>query len=445
MKKEPVSLIFMILCFAVCVTASLGMLLFGPAQPKANERLAAAPKLQSDEGLNFAFLSDLSSYVSDRFFPRQALITARNSLRAKLGGPAEADVIAGRGGWLYYAQTLDDYTGVGAMTPAELASAARNLSLMQEYCDARDISFLFVPVPNKNSLYDAAMPDVGAKAEEHSARRLLRLLEDSGVRSLDLFALFRAQPEPLYFAHDSHWNARGAALAADAINTALGRSSAYFSAAFVEETPHTGDLFEMRYPAGHDPETDPVYPEPLRYERAGTDTRPDSITINTTGSGEGSLLMFRDSFGNSLYPYLADSFAAARFSRATTYNLSQAEQLGSSCVVVELVERNLRYLLNFCPVMPAPARDLTLPAPGPETVTLLTPEGQAAPEGCVLYRGVLPERFAGAPVYLICGDAAYEAFTGGDGSFQAFLPEGQTPTLAAAYAAQAMTVFQTIQ
>ena len=445
MKKEPFSLIFMILCFAVCVTASLGMLLFGPAQPRANERLAAAPKLRSEEGLNLHILSDISSYVSDRFFPRQELITARNALRAELGGPAEADVIAGRGGWLYYAQTLDDYTGVGAMTPAELGSAARNLALMQEYCDARDIAFLFVPVPNKNSLYDAAMPTVGAKAEEHSAQRLLRMLEGSGVRSLDLFPLFCAQSEPLYFAHDSHWNAKGAALAADAINAALGRSSAYFSAAFTGETPHTGDLFEMRYPAGRDPETDPVYPEPLRYERAGTDTRPDSITINTTGSGTGSLLMFRDSFGNSLYPYLADSFAAARFSRATAYNLSQTEQLGSDCVVVELVERNLRYLLEFCPVMPAPARVLPLPAPGPETVTLSVPEGQPALEGFVFYRGALPEGFAGAPVYLICGDTAYEAFTGGDGAFRAYLPEGQTPTLVAAYDEQTLTVFRTIQ
>ena len=441
MKKARLSLIFMLLCFAVCTAVSLGML-FAPAQPRANEILSAAPRIRTEAGVNVRFLSDLSDYISDRFFLRQELITARNALYALLGGPASADVLAGADGWLYYAPTLDDYTGLGAMDDAELASAVRNLSLMQEYCEAQGARFLFVPVPNKNSLYDAAMPDLGAKAQEHSAERLLRALEGRGVACLDLFSLFRGQPEILYFAHDSHWTAKGAALAADAINAALGRSSAYFAADFSAQTPHTGDLYEMRYPAGRDGETDGVYPDALRYTRAGSDTRPDSITINTSGGSAGSLLMFRDSFGNALYPYLADSFAAARFSRATAYDLAQTERLGADCVVVELVERNLRYLLRFFPVMPAPARTLALPPAVSGSVTLTAPEAQPALSGYTAYSGTLPEAYAGAPVYLICGDAAYEAFTGGDGSFQARLPEDQTPSLVAVKNENTLIVFQ---
>ena len=219
------------------------MLFSGPVQARANEHLSAPPALKTADGLNRRVLNDVSDYVSDHFFLRRELITAHNRLLSALGGGTANDVIAGADGWLYYAPTLDDYTGLGAFSDAELQSAARNLYLMQEYCDAHGLSFLFVPTPNKNSLYDAAMPSFGAKAEVHSAERLLRLLEASGVHTADLFSAFRGQKDILYFAHDSHWTSRGAALAADEINRALGRQSAYFAADFTESVPHTGDLF----------------------------------------------------------------------------------------------------------------------------------------------------------------------------------------------------------
>ena len=426
MKNERSDLLFLCLCLACCAALSLGMLFAGPAQPRANERLSAKPVLKTDDGVNLRYLNDASDYLSDRFFLRQALITAHNRLLSHLGGGTANDVIAGAEGWLYYAQTLDDYTGVGALSEAELAAAARNLYLMQEYCEERGVKFLFVPAPNKNSLYDGAMPSFGVKAEEHAAQRLLNLLEDSGVRYADLFSAFRAQTETLYFAHDSHWNAKGAALAADEINRALGRESAYFSDGFSAAAAHTGDLFEMRYPAAEDPETDFVYGGTLRYAREGSDTRPDAITINTTGGKDGTLLMFRDSFGNALYPYLADSFAAARFSRATAYNLTLADKLGADCVAVELVERNLRYLLRFTPMMPAPERTLPAAAATSDPITLSVSGTAQAMEGHTAWCGTLPGH-TGAQVFLCCGDTAYEAFTGGDGSFTAYLPADRTP------------------
>lgn len=49
-----------------------------------------------------------------------------------------------------------------------------------------------------------------------------------GVTYLDLFSLLGGQEETLYFRGDSHWNGRGAALAADSILEALGRPSPGF-------------------------------------------------------------------------------------------------------------------------------------------------------------------------------------------------------------------------
>ena len=424
MKKRP-EIAFALVCLLLCASLSMGMLIFGPAKAAANERLASKPQLSVKGKWNPDYLSDLAKYVGDRFFLRQELITARSKAAALLGSSTVEDVILGKRGWLYYGPTLGDYCGTDRLSEAELSAAARNLYLMGEYCERIGARFLFVSAPNKNTLYGENMPAYRA-AEEHDIHRLFPLLAKLGVPCADLYAAFEARSETLYFAHDSHWNSKGAALAADVINAAFGRESAYFAAPFEERTAHAGDLYEMLYPAGSDPETDPVCGLALDYVRQGSDTRPDSITINTTGGGKGTLLAFRDSFGNSLYPYLADSFASARFSRMTAYDLLLAEELDADCVLVELVERNLVYLIQNIPVMPAPERPLPDRAAHAGSLTLSLDAGGRAPAGCVLLRGALQEGEA-QRVYLAGGGKCWEAFLLEDGIFAAYVPADAAP------------------
>ncbi len=439
MKKWQ-EIVFSLICLFLCASLSLGLLAFGPAGAAANERLAAKPQFIVKDQWNRDYLSDLAQYVADRFFLRQELITARNRASALLGSSAVKDVILGKRGWLYYGPTLADYCGTAPLSDAGLAAAARNLSLMAEYCEGVGAGFLFVSAPNKNTLYGEYMPRYRASAA-HDIQRLFPLLKELGVPCADLYAAFAAQEETLYFAHDSHWNGKGAALAADVINAALGRSSAYFDAPFDRAERHDGDLYEMLYPAGTDPETGPVCTMPLNYERRGSDTRPDSITINTAGGGSGKLLAFRDSFGNDLYPYLADSFAEARFSRLTAYDLTLAEELGSDCVVVELVERNLVYLLQNVPVMPAPERPLPEPVMIVGELRLERSESGRAPEGCLLVRGTLSEDLLGQPIYLSAGSRCWEAFELENGGFAAYLPADASPDMIWVLGKQTTTAF----
>lgn len=424
MKKGKRSAVcFAVCCLLLCAVFSLGMLAFGPAGAGANERLAQKPKLSNKGKTNGSYLSQLADWIGDHFWLRQELITARNGLAALSGSSPVEDVILGREGWLYYAPTLEDYTGSAPLSDGDLASAAANLGLMAEYCRDRGLAFLFVPAPNKNSLYPEQMPGY-APAEERDIQRLLSLLPEENVPFADLYALFGEQGEILYYAHDSHWTVRGAALAADGINAALGRESRYFAGDFSEARRHDGDLYEMLYPAARDPETGPVHSGTLRYDREGTDTRPDSITINTSGDGTGVLLAYRDSFGNDLYPFLADSFASARFSRSTVYDLTAAEKLGADTVLVELVERNLSYLLTNVPKMPAPLRTLSGGEEAGGAVDLARSR-DGGPEGCVGYSGVLDP--AAGRVCLLSAGGCYEAFRRTEGGFTAWLPEGETP------------------
>ena len=423
MKKLP-KILFLLVIFALSAILSLGMLFAGPSEAGANERLANKPTLMQRDGtINENYLTDWAAFINDRFFLRQELISANNKLNTAIFGvTGTEDVILGEDGWLFYGTTLDDYTGQNPMSQRELFGAANNLALIQEACAARGQTFAFVIAPNKNSLYPEYMPDLGLKAEQTDARKILALLAEMGVNTVDLYAAFGAEEEALYFAHDSHWNSRGAALGADRINNALGRKSNYFDGEFSTAISHNGDLYEMLYPAFTDPETDPVYGGELNFTYESNATRADSVTLLTASQGDGSLLCYRDSFGNLLYPYLANSFGSCTFSRATAYDLETEAEF----IVIELVERNLDYLIRYQAVYFAPEREMDAPASRGEIAVQISSEDALG--GSLLVKGSLPEVPDGdSPIYILCENAVYEAACLGEADFGAYLPQGSEP------------------
>lgn len=418
MKKVLIP-IFVAGVFLLSVALSVGILFAGPAQAGANEVLSKAPVLVDKDGkLNDYFLNDASNWLKDHFFGRQELISVHNKTVSTVFHTSSSDdVILGTGDWLYYEPTLGDYTGTAAATDREIFMAANNLALMQEYCESQGREFAFMIAPNKNSLYPEHMPDYGTVSSKTNAQALHEKLEEKGVAYIDLFAVFGEQEEVLYFAHDSHWNSKGAALGADSINTAFGVQSHYFAADFSQREYHLGDLYEMLYPSFKDTEENPVYGGAFAFTFTSKATKPDSITLETASDKAGSLLCYRDSFGNLLYPYLADSYGTCRFSRAVSYDLTQ----DGDYVLIELVERNIPYLYTYLPVMAAPQRELSLPEAN-GSVTVQTKEAKT-PEAMLQVKGkldVVPDD--DSAIYVICDGIAYEAFCLADGGFGAYVP-----------------------
>lgn len=419
MGKKVLTWIFVAGVLLLSVTLVVGIVFAGPAQAGANEVLSKAPVLVDEDGkLNDYFLNDTATWLKDHFFGRQELISVHNKTVSTLfATSASDDVILGRDGWLYYEPTLGDYTGTSVMDEREVFCAANNLALMEEYCRSQGKAFAFVIAPNKNSLYPDNMPDYGAAHSRINAQALHKALEEKGVAYVDLFAAFDSCSEVLYFAHDSHWNSKGAAFGADCINAAFGVQSNYYGGDFSQSTDHLGDLYEMLYPSFGDTEKDPVYGGQLAFSYTGKATKPDSITLETASQKTGSLLCYRDSFGNLLYPYLADSYGTCRFSRSVSYDLT----LEGDCVLIELVERNISYLYTNLPLMPAPQREVTLP----EASATIQLESKSVknPEGMFRVKGTLPvvpdEK---SSVYVICDGAVYEAFCLSGGGFGAYVP-----------------------
>lgn len=450
--KKTLSLIFTVLFLAVCLVPGLGLLLTGGADAAANEILPAAPAIAADGDFNPDFLAETAAYVNGRFSFRLEGITAWAKLNAALFHTSTAEnVLLGHDGWLFYTPTIHDYTGDAPMTARELYCAARTLYLLQEYAENRGGDFLFTAAPNKNTLYPEYMPERTRLGGASNMDALYALLGEMGVSYLDLREVF-ARPsdpsrllhdeflqdvEPLYFKTDSHWNAKGAALAADALLAALGRESDYFADTVSAGATHRGDLYEMLYPAGRELEEDFTYAPGFPF--TANTQNPDRVTITTeSGTGTGALLCYRDSFGRNLYPYLAESFTSAEFSRRNEYTAATLPEGGT--LVIELVERNLRYLVEYDSLAPAPERDASLveAAASGEGKAVLTES--AGTEGYTVFSGtwdgMTPDDASN--VYVLSGGALYEAVPRPDG-FIVSLPDGSA--VDAVYAAAGGNLF----
>ena len=427
--KKPIKPIFCILLLLMCLLPLAVFVIAGPSAPGANERLAAKPRLTTGGSLNFDVLSDTTDYFDSHFGLRQELITANAAADAAVfHESATPEVLLGTDGWLYYAETLSGYTGADPMTARQLWCAAKNLALMQEYAQSQGADFLFVCAPNKNTVYPAHMPARETRAEGPSdLDRLEALLETQGTSFCDVRRTLQDAQALTYYRTDSHWNGYGSALACDAILSALGRESALAEEDFSLQ-PHTGDLYQMLYPASKQQEQGLSLARQRDFQYAGAVRGADDQLIRTESGGSGALLAFRDSFGNALHEDLAEAFASATFSRSMPYDLSLMQDAQPDTVLVELVERNLRWLCTRPPLLPAPEREAPAAQPGEQIVSVR--QSTSSYDDLLIYTGTFDSLTPDedSPVYAVLDGVCYEACLTETG-FQLLIPAGSELTL----------------
>lgn len=331
-----------------------GMTFWATNETTENTVLAEWPKWEENGKWNQEYLSEMGTYFEDHFAFRQQLVTANAVLRGKvLKDSATTQVVVGTDKWLYYSGTLDDYQGKHLMNDRELYMTVHNLKMISQYVESQGSRFIFTVAPNKNSLYNENMPYYYQKGSKSNLENLTEMMKEAGVPYVDLYERFQNEEEVLYFKRDSHWNNKGAVLAYNALMDFMGKEhESYLNVPYEEQTSHIGDLDEMLYPLAYEPETEYVYDKNWNYQYVNevSDNMDDWIETENPGKSD-KLLMFRDSFGESILPFVADEVGKGYFSRLVPYNLTQTEQYRPDYVVIEKVERNLIDFIEEAPVM----------------------------------------------------------------------------------------------
>lgn len=284
------------------------------------------------------------------------------------------DVILGTDGWLYYVgantdRLLDRHVrGRDPFSQDELEHWRRLLLERTRHFKSIGARYVLVIAPDKESIYPEHLPAwIGPKLGPSRLDQLMDYLNSaSEVTVIDLRRSLIANKgsDDLYYKTDTHWNPRGAYAAYREIAGVL---EAYFPGIPVKSwlsfNPRVAqgqgmdiakmiglefaeENFEMDYSActEHRPISIPV-PEALQSKTASAYSTRCDIPGNIDA------VIFQDSFGLALAPFLEESFrSTANFSRmewndAAGYGLS--ETLRANLVVEIMVERSLSSILKY--------------------------------------------------------------------------------------------------
>lgn len=415
MKKDTFYRIYTAVFVGICLVPAVAMPFLKSDASKEKRQLAEFPSVKTDDGkLNFDFFSEFESYFSEHFGFRQQLVTADGRLKSALTHTsADNDVIVGSDGWLYYGETVNDFLRIDTLNQAEINNISNNLRIVNDYCTAKGADFIFFSAPNKNTVYPENMPYNYVPAHKKSNLEMLtEKLSDSGFYfDLKSSLLALESPTPLYHKTDTHWNNFGAYACHTMLMNKLGKGSCSTGNGWYIGYDRLGDLAAMLYPAETAKDMQLHNDYEFAYEYTSRFRGLDDVLITTSNAdAQGNLLMYRDSYGEAILPYMAEMFATAQFSRAVPYDLKNVAE-GDS-VIIELVERNLGNLLKSAPLMEAVSQEISdISAEiGDSTDAVIE---IAENSGMTHIYGILPESFFEGESHRIIVEAdgtAYEAF-----------------------------------
>lgn len=358
--SRKMTIIYIVICFMILCIPFAGMPFYKADLSVKKQEAVKFPESKKNGKTNIEFLPELGAYFEDRFAFKDEFISAGNFMSAELFGTSGlGSVIVGKDGWLYYTDSMNDYTCESVLSDRAICNIVNNIMMMQDYAEKQGKKFIFTIAPNKNTLYGEHMPsNILRTGTESNLIKLEKAMKNSDISYVNLREKLSTYDDTLYFKRDSHWNEIGAAIA---FNELLDSKSIthenYTDYDYSKKCDYKGDLSAMLYPRIGYYEDRYIIEYEQDYVFTGEfDDVEDSFLTTEKPKGKkgngSSLLMYRDSFGNALIPYMADTFDRATFSKQQPYLLSMdMKNSKADTIIVEKVERKIDELSSEAPLI----------------------------------------------------------------------------------------------
>lgn len=306
-------------------------------------------------------------------------------------GMVSQGVIVGYDGYMFYGDTLNDFTGQGFLHQELYNHAAQMLKDRNKWAEDRGKKLYFVIAPNKNTVYPDYMPDYtrDGKATGYSLASYRRydqfvaLLKSAGITAVDLRetmnAAVRATPERnLYYKYDTHWNNHAGFLAyqttmnmikKDFPNVVIHSKNEYqinYCETYMKDQAYYLGYYDYFHDYG------PVYTL-----KTGKNARLESYDAIpgwgqftfayecTSGPNAGysdklkkykytndyntsapNVYIMRDSYSIAMVPFLKDSFHSSTYNWDFAFQESEIEKADADVILIIVAERNLRNYVN---------------------------------------------------------------------------------------------------
>ena len=283
-----------------------------------NRALQTAPAVRGDDILSGDFQEKLTSYLSDQFPARDKLTALGAQIKKAAGFKDIGDAYLGTDG--YYIQKITD-------EDTDYTQFKNNLGIVQEFADKNaDKSTSLLLVPATGTVLSDKLPK---GAQMYDFKGLYAVAEHglSGVALPDLYGeMTKHADEYIYYRTDHHWTTDGAYLAYNALLDGKGEYKGGLE-------KFTDDFLGTTYSKTLLPDTvpDSVYipsagktevvcdgNEGQMYVLSAADEKDkykvffggnySRVDITTEANNGKTLLMIKDSFANSLAPFLTADF-----------------------------------------------------------------------------------------------------------------------------------------
>jgi hypothetical protein len=338
-----------------------------------NRQMAAKPVM------DFTFLdpypAKYEKYYTDHFSIRSIMVKYFNILNIEVfkKSPVPDKVVIGKDDWLFMAdKELDSYKGIHRFEQSELEAFKEEFEYRAKYLNDRGCKFYVLIAPVKANIYSEYMPNSVFQLSKQSwGEQLIEYLNDnSEFKPIDVYDVLRANKnkELLYYKLDNHWNHLGALYCANEFFNHLRSDFPGISVLSTEDynisrtETNTGNILSMLSNVGDyrdysfqiEPKSGfqardvkaagyPVvegFPYPWEYE----------MDKEIAGSTKPRILIITDSYGNNIFPFLAEGFSrSVKIFDSWQYKLNEDIVNSEKPDVVLLIalESNIRSMLKF--------------------------------------------------------------------------------------------------
>lgn len=327
-----------------------------------------------------AFPEEFESYYNDHYGLRDLLVQNQQLFSFKIFKVSSSEnVTAGKENWLFFNGEGADTAYLGLL---RVSAVDRNyfqwvLRDRRDWVVERGGKYIFLPVPNKESVYQEFLPwwirsNAGLSLYDQLVPE--RSSKTGFLEYIDLKAEFLdlKHEKQLYFKTDSHWNLYGAFAAYEKVTDMLGAGNISMRALREEDiqwkrVKFSGDLARYLHLYNtiteNAPEIDSIAPcegdlpnagsldrkgmgEQARFQRFADDPRKFK-RIQKCSQNYTSVLLMHDSFALFLIPFLSNSFGTVY---TVNYGFNDVkdfiEEVRPDVVIDQRVERNLLIALE---------------------------------------------------------------------------------------------------
>lgn len=359
-KAQPCREILFLVIFFVLLFIPMSHINIEEKSDAENRMLAAyKPLITSDRKINFNFGNDFENWFNDRFNFRKSLISIYGIRYIVDKYINTQKVLGGKDGWLFYqneGRAVRCYQNLKQYDDNELKFIVTMLDVINEYCEQNNKHFYFVIVPDKSKIYGEYYTDLVNKVNPDTESRAIQLVEAlrlytrvNTIYLQDTLASKKGQ-DLLYYKQDTHWNSLGAYRGYEdiikTIQNDLPDIKKFSFDKYIEEE-NFGDLNEM-LPDIIKIKTPTAYRLPDLSSMKHSCTQPEiyrGVETCKNKYGKYNLVVYRDSFGNALMPYLGESFKNSAYYWDYKINIENIKD--ADVVILEITERNLERLVDL--------------------------------------------------------------------------------------------------